>query len=121
MSSLASSPHPYHTARYELKRASFPLIRYTVSGLLGRGASLPRDVLATKQTVANQAESSAIPSTSGLDFIDLVGLDDSTVWHCHQDAVTYGVLVGQCPAKESSRHAAGARTFNIKQVSESIL
>ncbi|EFJ44152.1 hypothetical protein VOLCADRAFT_106527 [Volvox carteri f. nagariensis] len=65
---------------------------------------------------ADHGEPAPIPPSSGLDFIDLVGLDDSTVWNCLQDALTYRVLVGKCPAKEFSRSAAHTDSFNVKQL-----
>ncbi|GLI62430.1 hypothetical protein VaNZ11_005049 [Volvox africanus] len=56
------------------------------------------------------------PGSSGLDFIDLVGLDDSTVWNRLQDAVTYRVLVDRGPAKEVLHTATHIESFNVKQL-----
>ncbi|GIL69965.1 hypothetical protein Vretimale_10040 [Volvox reticuliferus] len=71
---------------------------------------------AEARTTACSCEQMLIPASSGLDFIDLVGLDESTVWNRLQDAVTYRVLVGCGPAKEFLRTATHIHSFNVKQL-----
>ncbi|GIL59099.1 hypothetical protein Vafri_14052 [Volvox africanus] len=71
---------------------------------------------AEARTQGYSREQMLVPGSSGLDFIDLVGLDDSTVWNRLQDAVTYRVLVDRGPAKEVLHTATQFESFNIKQL-----
>ncbi|PNH07382.1 hypothetical protein TSOC_006169 [Tetrabaena socialis] len=79
--------------------------------------AFPREASVAPLKPAVAQDSLEGPASSGHDFVDLIGLDDSTVLSRLQDAVTYRVLVGgaSSPTREGVPLAA-AGAFNLKQL-----
>ncbi|GLC64030.1 hypothetical protein PLESTF_000110800 [Pleodorina starrii] len=94
-------------------------LRATSSAVLTKRtteAGSPRRPASASQSRAFDFSEPALPVSSGLDFIDLVGMDDSIVWNRLQDAVTYRVLVGQPSLIRQPSRPTHAKTFNVKQL-----